>query len=212
MEEYVVKTSLHVQPFAKHALEALVLKRSKIESHANLVYTLMLLRRYESGLPFTKMFVSQSAVWACLRSVCSRKKGVQPSPVEFKDLEVQAAIRNAQDTVLPTITSFEDNTGLTQTMNQSARSFLTVFQNNVFMRLEAWQLRALRAEFRRPGSPMADSSKQLISFLTRASAREINSAKELDASQYKDEEIQQFDLATCVFYQGVVSRHKTALQ
>jgi len=62
MEEYVVKTSLHVQPFAKHALEALVLKRSKIESHANLVYTLMLLRRYESGLPFTKMFVSQSAV------------------------------------------------------------------------------------------------------------------------------------------------------
>jgi hypothetical protein len=211
MGEYVVKTALHVQPFAKEALLNVVLLRSQVESYANLVYTLMLLQRHESGLQFTEAFVSQAAVGACLRSVCCRTPDTTPLPVTFKDPDVQNATRAAQNTVLPMMSSFHSDKGLVQTMNQSARSFLTVFQNNVFMRLEAWQLRALRAEFQCTGSPVSDSkSKPLVAFICRAAAREINLAHSLDAALYKNEEIRQFSLTDCAFYQEVVARHQKA--
>ena len=182
-QEYVVCSALSVVPFAKPTIEAIIQRRSRIESHANLLLTLVLLRWYESGKPFTEEVVNQTTVNACARAVCSRVVGGTPKPVKFKKPEyqdVQSAVRAAQSILLPTMLTFENDTGLTELINQSSRSYVTVLTNNVFMRIEAWQIRTLRAELLRPGSPRADSSRPMLSFLCKAAARAINMAKPLD--------------------------------
>ena len=74
-EEYVVCSALRVLPFAKATVEAIIQRRSRIESNSNMLFTLMLLRWYESGKPFTDMSVEQSTINACVRAVCSRIDG-----------------------------------------------------------------------------------------------------------------------------------------
>ena len=74
MGEYVVVTALKVRtPFIRQTVESIVQSRSRIESYGNAVFTLMLLQRFESNNKITAEFVSQSAIGACMRSVCIRK-------------------------------------------------------------------------------------------------------------------------------------------
>ena len=69
MDEYVVATSLKPRlQTIRDQIEDLVQKRSRIESYGNATFCLMLLDRFESQLPITAPFVSQSAISRRLRA------------------------------------------------------------------------------------------------------------------------------------------------
>ena len=208
-EEYVVCSALRVLPFVKSTIEAIIQKRSRIEANANMISTTMLLRWYESGKPFTEMSVKQSMINACARAVCSRD-GSRPEPVEFKDAEVQLALREAQEILIPTMTNFDNDAGLAQTINQSSLSYITVFTNNIFMRIESWQMRTLRAELLVKNSPHTNVGKPLLNFICRDAARAINLAKRLDPTSYKSEDIKTYDIQSDAFVQGIILRHQQA--
>jgi hypothetical protein len=61
----------------------------------------MLLKRFESGQPFTYAFTKQSAVSACLRAVCARDPSRPPQPVTYEDKTVQCCINEVQRLMLP---------------------------------------------------------------------------------------------------------------
>jgi hypothetical protein len=97
--EYIVATALKPRTnIVGKRIEELVQRRSRIESYGNAVFTLMLLRRFESRSDITASFVSQAAIGACMRSVCVRKRNERPSAVEFKCVDVQTCMRKGLTT------------------------------------------------------------------------------------------------------------------
>ena len=81
-QEYVVCSALRAVPFAKPTIEAITQRRSRIESHANMLLTLVLLRWYESGKPFTEEVVSQTTVNAGASVLQSRGWYAEASEVQ----------------------------------------------------------------------------------------------------------------------------------
>ena len=70
MEQYTVTTSIGTYiPVVREALEELVRRRSRIESHGYALFSLMLLQRFESGQTISVPFVSQAAISACMWAV-----------------------------------------------------------------------------------------------------------------------------------------------
>lgn len=206
----IVASALHVKDFAKPTLMRVVHERSVSESFGNAVFTLMLLTHFESGQTFTKQHLSQSCIGACMRAVCSRAEGRQPDPVDYEHLDVQEAIRVAQGYVMAKMTSFCDDSGLTQTFNQSALRYETVLKNNLVMRLPSWQKRTLRAELRKPGSPHRTTSKKTVNFIINCNAisSAINSAEAIDQSKYKSDDIKNYDLNADIYCQSSIADHR----
>ena len=111
MGEYIVATALKVRaPSIRLQIEELVLRRSRIESFGNAVFSLMLLQRFESKDDITAEFVSQSSIGACMRSVCVRAKAKEPTDVKYTNPDVQACMRGAQKTIVEQMTSFKYRT------------------------------------------------------------------------------------------------------
>jgi hypothetical protein len=179
---------------------------SRIGSYGNAVYTLTLLKWFESGRPYTKQFITQSAISACFRAVCSRDPGQEPSPVKYKDKTVQDCINSVQGEMLDR--AVDDDSGLTETLNQQARLYLTVFINNIFMRIVSWQQRTLRAELL--GHNLA-KNKPLVKFLVVAMSRHISGAVESNPNLYKDPLVRSYLVADDELYQEIVNRHKSLL-
>ena len=177
--EYIVATAL--KPRKKiigQWIEELVQRRSRIESYGNTVFTLMLLQRFESKSEITASFVSQAAIGACMRSVCVRKRNERPSAVEFKYKDVQACMRVSQQEVTQRMNSFDsdESEGVYQIMNDAARRYLTIFKNNVSMRMGAWQYRAILADLRcRSYFATTGNNRKLLTFVARSIVRIVSS-------------------------------------
>ena len=147
--EYIVATALKPRTnIVGERIEELVQRRSRIESYGNAVFTLMLLRRFESRSDITASFVSQAAIGACMRSVCVREHNERPSAVEFKCVDVQTCMRVSQQEVTQRMNNFDSDEGVCQILNDAARRYLTIFKNNFSMRMGAWQYRAIIADLR----------------------------------------------------------------
>jgi hypothetical protein len=108
MEEEVA-SQLRSRLYIIDVVEELVQRRSRIECFGNAVFTLMLLKRVESRQPVTADFVSQACLNACFRSVCARPPALRPNPVEFKAIDVQTCIRDAQTFVTTKMSSFDSD-------------------------------------------------------------------------------------------------------
>jgi hypothetical protein len=85
--------------------------------------------------------------------------------------------------MLPVMSSWETDNGLTQTLNQEAKMYVTMLTNNFTMRIQSWQYRILRAEL--VNHPQAEH-KPLMKFLVLAMARLIADMKESEPARYKD--------------------------
>ena len=108
--EYIVATALKPRTnIVGERIEELVQRRSRIESYGNAVFTMMLLRRFESKSDITASFVSQAAIGACMRSVCVRKRNERPSAVEFKCVDVQTCMRVSQQEVTQRMNNFDSD-------------------------------------------------------------------------------------------------------
>ena len=132
-EEYIVKTHLACLPFVKPVLEELLQRVSRIASYGSALYTLLVLKRFESGKPFTCAFTKQSTVSACFRAVCARDPNRPPQPVTYEDETVQRWINDVQSLMLPALTSWETDKGLKETLNQEAKLYVTMLTNNFTM-------------------------------------------------------------------------------
>jgi hypothetical protein len=88
--------SLKVPDFVRPIIEKIVQKRSKIETYSNVLYTLLLQTRFDSGKAFTPYFLTQSCTGACMRAVCSRVPDQSPKEVKYIDHEVQKCSRDAE--------------------------------------------------------------------------------------------------------------------
>ena len=125
--EYIVATALKPRTnIVGERIEELVQRRSRIESYGNAVFTMMLLRRFESKSDITASFVSQAAIGACMRSVCVREDNERPSAVEFKCVDVQTCMRVSQQEVTQRMNKFDSDEGVCQILNDAARRYLTI--------------------------------------------------------------------------------------
>jgi hypothetical protein len=139
MSEYIIATSLKPRlQTIRDQIEDLVQKHSRIESYGNATFSLMLLTRFERQLPITAPFVSQSAISACMRSVCVRKQHTRPSEVCYKYSDVQACMRTSQQIVTQRMRGFDSDEGIPQILNDAARRYLNVFKNNFSEHMATW--------------------------------------------------------------------------
>ena len=209
--EYIVATTL--KPRKKvigKRIEELVQRRSRIESYGNAVFTLMLLRRFESKQEITENFVSQSAIGACMRSVCILKKHQRPPVVEYKYEDVQTCMRVSQQEVTQRMSSFDSNEGVCQILNDAARRYLTIFKNNFSTRMGSWQYRAIIADLRCRQHPIVND-KKLLTFVARSIVRLVSSATPLDPSMYKQDSIQAYVISTDQTCQEIIRNHRAYL-
>ena len=211
--EYIVATAL--KPRTKiggKRIEELVQRRSRIESYGNAVFTMMLLRRFESKSDITASFVCQAAIGACMRSVCVRKRNERPSAVEFKCADVQTCMRVSQQEVTQRMNSFDSDEGVCQIMNDAARRYLTIFKNNFSMRMGAWQYRAIIADLRCRQHPAATwDDQKLLTFVARSILRLVSSATPLDPSMYKNDSIRAYVISTDQTCQEIIHKHRAYL-
>ena len=153
----------------------------------------MLIQRFERNQEITSDFVSQGAINACLRSVCIRKCNAIPSDVTFKYVDVQDCMRVSQQMVIQQMKSFDSDEGLGQTMNDSARRYLTNFKNTVSERMEAWQYRTIIADLRYRNHP-AVADKKLLTYIARAIIQIVSCATQLDPAMYKATSIKDYNI------------------
>jgi hypothetical protein len=143
-----------------------------------------------------------------MRSVCSRSPGLPPKPVKYIDPIVQDAIIDAQTIVISSMTHFDDDTGLKETLNQASRTYLTTLKNNLAVRLPAWQKRTLLVELRN-SQQHSETKQPILKFLVSAMARAINLAKPVDQTLYKNDIIKNYDLTKDICYHNIIANHKT---
>jgi hypothetical protein len=141
----VVVTTLHTyNRHIKAAVEDMVQVKSTIETLGVLVYTLVVYSRLERGLPITKTYCDQSFMNACFRAVSVRKDRPTPISVVYTpDRTAQNEINRVQALLLTSVAAWPDDTGLTQTLNQASRRYLTCLQNGLFMHMEKRQTKIL---------------------------------------------------------------------
>ena len=220
MEQYIVVTALKTGTWSetkdgkdpiRNYIEELVQRRSRIESYANSVFSMMLLNRFESKCEITAPFVSQAAISACIRSVCIRGTDIYPKEVEYtKYAEVQQCIRVAARIVTQRMNTFDSDEGLGQIMNDSARRYLTVFTNNFAENMDKWQYRTIRADLQYQNHA-AVGNKTLLEFIVRSISRIITCSELLDRSKYKDMSIQKYIIADDMICQSIIERHSRHL-
>ena len=211
MSEYIVATALKVPAQSiRLQIEELVLRRSRIESFGNAVFSLMLLQRFENKDEITAEFVSQSCIGACMRSVCVRAKAKEPTDVEYTHPDVQACMRVAQKTVVEQMTSFDTDQGITQIMNDSARRYLTVFTNNFSEHMGAWQRRAIIADLSHRQHP-AVSDKKLRTFIVDSIISIVSCITPRDPALYKADSIQTYVIETDEAAQEIIRLHSSYL-
>ena len=140
MSQYIVATILKMKtPLLQDRVEEMIQRRSRIESYGNLVFTSMILNCWERHGDIAAEFVSQSAITACMRSVCVRNQKELPEIVDYKPCpEAQACMREAQMSVIQMMTSFDSDQGLGQIINSAARRYLTVFTTNFSEHMVTW--------------------------------------------------------------------------
>ena len=99
----------------------------------------------------------------------------------FKHKECEPYLQEAQQEVIRRMSNFDDDTGLTETMNQAAREYHTVLKNGVWMNFTKWQTKFVIAELRNTELPKAVRQfviKKILQIANRAS-------KGPNASNYK---------------------------
>ena len=101
--------------------------------------------------------------------------------MSFKHKECEPYLQEAQQEVIRRMSNFDDNTGLTETMNQAAREYHTVLKNGVWMNFTKWQTKFVIAELRNTELPKAAWQfviKKILQIVNQAS-------KGPEASRYK---------------------------
>ena len=137
----VIRSILHTN--FREPVEAIVQLRSRVQAEGNLVFTKAVLLAAATGsLPDD--IVQQSFIGACQRSVCVRDGAIRPKICLYKpNSDCQAFLQAAQAAVTSKMTSFGDDSGLTQTFNQAAREYVTVLTNGVWMNFVKWQTKLI---------------------------------------------------------------------
>lgn len=72
MEQYVVTTSLSVDPVVKNTIGTIVRLRCIVEAYVNFIFTHLLLKYFSLGIEFTPVVVSQACVSVMYAALCSR--------------------------------------------------------------------------------------------------------------------------------------------
>ena len=92
MSQYSAATTVKRRtPLLQLQMEAWVQRCSRIESNGNSIFTWMLLQCFERHREIANKYVSQSAIAACMRSVCVRNHNAFSETVEYKPCsEVQS--------------------------------------------------------------------------------------------------------------------------
>ena len=190
VEQTVVKTFLRCNTVVKEFIEEIVQLRSKVQSYSNALYTLVLLQTFnETGRIPKKMF-DQAPINAAMRAVCSRKESTNPSVVVYKPCSIiNARLVEAQTIVVAQMCSkkvpFEDDTGLTETFNQAARQFITVFRTNVVQHFKKWLQKALRTDVEQLTNYPHKGSKSAKGFINRFILSSVMKTELPDAGLYK---------------------------
>ena len=191
MEEYVVRTSLTSTP-SRQYVEEIVQLRSRVQASGTSVYTLAVLREWETNGSIPHTMVTQGFVAACLRSVCTTELHRRSPPtVKFVHSECVASLQYAQRVVTDTMTAFDNRTGMTQTFNQAAREYVTILHNNVWMQYVHWQRRAIEAEIS-THTELATllPTKSAYRYAVQRITQRINHATDgPDASRWKDDSV-----------------------
>ena len=124
--------------------------RSRVQAAGSSVFSLAVLNEFEKTGAIPTTMISQGFVGACLKAVCTirQKSGSLPHPpvVTFIHPECVPSLLKAQFTVTHAMSTFDDRTGLAQIINQAAREYFTVLENNVWMHYGKWQQRAVTTE------------------------------------------------------------------
>ena len=118
---------------------------------------------------------------------------------------MQKCLRDAQKLVVSDMTQ-ENDQGLTETMNNSAKGYRTILINNLFMRLQKWQERVLRLELE-----TMDYKKNLHKFLLNAMFRKIVSAEPINQNLYKDQEVKDYKLDSDEICNRLINTHRAQL-
>ena len=121
---------------------------------------------------------------ACQRAVCSRERGQCPKQVKYINMQCEKFLQEAQKRVNSQVSSFEDDSGLTQTFNQAAREYVTVLTNGVWMNFVKWQTKLIQ-------SFLIDIiHKSCVPFVTKGLLQIINRARHgPNPNMYKDERV-----------------------
>ena len=165
----VIRSILHTN--FREPVEAIVQLRSRVQAEGNLVFTKAVLLAAATGsLPDD--IVQQSFIGACQRSVCVRDGAIRPKICVYKpNSDCQAFLQAAQAAVTSKMTSFGDDSGLTQTFNQAAREYVTVLTNGVWMNFVKWQTKLIYSLLQ-----AYDVEKSYKGFVTKSLLQIINRA------------------------------------
>ena len=90
------------------------------------------------------LYIKCTSCNACQRAVCSRERGQCPKQVKYINRQCEKFLQEAQKRVNSQVSSFEDDSGLTQTFNQAAREYVTVLTNGVWMNFVKWQTKLIQ--------------------------------------------------------------------
>ena len=90
------------------------------------------------------LYIKCTSCNACQRAVCSRERGKCPKQVKYINKQCETFLQEAQKRVNSQVSSFEDDSGLTQTFNQAAREYVTVLTNGVWMNFVKWQTKLIQ--------------------------------------------------------------------
>jgi len=86
------------------------------------------------------------------------------------------------------MTNFESDTGLTEIMNQAAREYKTVLDNNVWMHFRKWQVMTVKAELLLTNLP-----KVAYRYVTKQILKQVNRASiGPDPKRYKSEVVRNY--------------------
>lgn len=189
-----VKTFLSCSKQVKQEIEEVVQLRSRVEAYGNCVFTLALLLQFKKTGNISEKACCQSAVSAAMRSVCLRRgKGEKPAAIKYGPCRVaESFLLLAQKTTTDAMKTFDDDSQLTETFNQSARQYITVFQTNVSEHFEKWLSTALQLDLEQLREYPHASSKSSKNFIlrsvqSRVLGKVVRNIKEPNVNMYKDE-------------------------
>ena len=116
------------------------------------------------------LYIKCTSCNACQRAVCSRELGQCPKQVKYINRQCEKFLQEAQKRVNSQVSSFEDDSGLTQTFNQAAREYVTVLTNGVWMNFVKWQTKLIQRFL------INNIHKSCVPFVTKGLLQIINRA------------------------------------
>ena len=181
-KHFVVRSFLNSD--FKDAIEDIVQLRSRVQALGNMVFTKALLLAASKGSLPTRI-TSQAFFSACMRAVCVRGTDEKPKPATFVHSGCLPFLLEAQAHVVDQTTSFDSDSKLTETFNQAAREYNTVFTNNVFMHFSAWQHKLL-TELLADEDMTKDAKRYVVAKLKQVINRAPNGP---NADNYKSDSV-----------------------